>query len=81
MPQFHITRSELLVKGSHCVAWSCGTLLSTLITRCHNSTQHSVSPLLVAQTLLCEIVASCYLHISVENKVPQLQAKTTALIA
>ena len=39
-------------KGSDCVAWSCGTLLSVsnttkwlvmLITRCHNSTQHSLN--------------------------------------
>ena len=33
-------------KGSDCVAWSCGTLLPTLmvlITRCHNSTQQPES--------------------------------------
>ena len=31
-------------KSANLVAWSCGTLLSTLITRCHNSTQQSLNP-------------------------------------
>ena len=39
-----IPLDKSLSKGSDCVAGSCGTLLSTPPTRCHNSTQHSLSP-------------------------------------
>ena len=74
MPQFHITRSELLVKGSHCVAWSCGTLLSTLITRCHNSTQHSLSAYTIVLYMLVFPCFALYINTCYHQSVKVIQS-------
>ena len=63
-----ITHHYWQFEVSDCLALSCGTLLTTPPTKCHNSTQHSLSP----QTTLLAVVLN--------SKVPQLRTTKYELL-